>query len=98
MNDTITIETTARGLHALLDPVLPFADKGDSMPVLATVRLCGKGNGSPPPQLTAAASPCSAADRSAGRVECPGQRPRHQGHLRHLQGHASQRPRDGPVL
>ena len=40
---TITIETTARGLHALLDPVLPFADKGDSMPVLATVRLCGKG-------------------------------------------------------
>lgn len=40
---TITIETTARGLHELLDPVIPFADKGDTLPVLATVRLCGKG-------------------------------------------------------
>ena len=27
---TITIETTARGLHELLAPVIPFADKGDS--------------------------------------------------------------------
>ena len=40
---TITIETTARRLHELLAPVLPFAGKGDSLPVLATVRLCGKG-------------------------------------------------------
>ena len=31
---TITIETTARGLHELLDPVIPFAGKGDTLPDL----------------------------------------------------------------
>ena len=59
---TITIGATARGLHALLDPVLPFADKGDSRPSLATVRLCGKGKWvTATTTWTAAASPCSAA-------------------------------------
>ena len=43
MSDTITIETTARGLHALLDPVLPFAGKASDLPILSTVRLCSKG-------------------------------------------------------
>lgn len=40
---TTTITTTARALRDLLAPVLPLADKGDTLPVLECIRLRGHG-------------------------------------------------------
>jgi len=39
-----TFTTTAKGLRGLLAPVIPFADKGDSLPVLQAILLRGHGD------------------------------------------------------
>lgn len=47
----VKITTTARDLRDLLTPVLPFTDKGDTLPVLETILLRGHGD-----QLSATAT------------------------------------------
>lgn len=39
-----TITTTATALRDLLTPVIPFADKGDTLPILTCIRLRGYGD------------------------------------------------------
>jgi DNA polymerase-3 subunit beta len=61
-----TVTTTASQLRTLLAPVLPFADQGDSLPILSTLRVRGHGE-----WVTAFATDRYRAALQRVRIEAP---------------------------